>query len=107
MVMDTLATSLHESALSHTLRASFRLYPLINTRHVVGIALLFGAIAPLDLRLAGIRRLKARGHSNTESDRLAPQLRAPFGSLRARLALRTRPGQDVTAPRVRANHDAG
>jgi hypothetical protein len=29
------------------------LYPLVNAGHIVGIALLFGAIAPLDLRLIG------------------------------------------------------
>ena len=51
--LDTLAAALHASDVSHTLRASFWLYPLVNTGHVVGIALLFGAIAPFDLRLMG------------------------------------------------------
>ena len=37
------------------LRASAIAYPLVNTLHIVGIALLFGAIVPLDLRLAGWR----------------------------------------------------
>src|SRR3546814_3617112 len=32
------------------LRASRWVYPLVNTAHIAGIALLFGAIAPLDLR---------------------------------------------------------
>ena len=38
------------------LRESYLAYPLVNTLHIVGIALLFGAIAPLDLRLIGWRR---------------------------------------------------
>ena len=38
------------------LRESYLVYPLVNTLHIVGIALLFGAIVPLDLRLAGWRR---------------------------------------------------
>lgn len=51
--MDALATALQDSALSQLLRSSVWLYPLVNTGHVVGIALLFGAIVPLDLRLMG------------------------------------------------------
>lgn len=51
--MDALATALQDSALSQLLRSSIWLYPLVNTGHVVGIALLFGAIVPLDLRLMG------------------------------------------------------
>jgi len=53
MLLETLAEGLQASALSQTLRSSIWLYPLVNTAHLVGIALLFGAIAPLDLRLAG------------------------------------------------------
>jgi hypothetical protein len=52
-MLETLATALQESALSQGLRASVWLYPLVNTGHVLGIALLFGAIVPLDLRLLG------------------------------------------------------
>ncbi len=37
------------------LRVSTLAYPLVNAAHVVGVALLFGAIVPLDLRLAGWR----------------------------------------------------
>lgn len=51
--MDALAAALQDSALSQLLRSSLWLYPLVNTGHVVGIALLFGAIVPLDLRLMG------------------------------------------------------
>ncbi len=38
------------------LRASRWAYPLVNTAHIVGLALLFGAILPLDLRLLGAWR---------------------------------------------------
>jgi hypothetical protein len=38
------------------LRLSSWAYPAVNTLHIVGIALLFGSIVPLDLRLAGWRR---------------------------------------------------
>ncbi|MGH6920860.1 MAG: hypothetical protein ACREJ0_24520, partial [Geminicoccaceae bacterium] len=34
----------------------FWVYPLINAGHIVGLALLFGAIVPLDLRLLGFWR---------------------------------------------------
>lgn len=39
-----------------TLRESTLAYPIVNALHIVGVALLFGAIVPLDLRLAGWRR---------------------------------------------------
>ncbi|MEX0694728.1 MAG: DUF2214 domain-containing protein [Rhodospirillales bacterium] len=38
------------------LRASFWVYPLVNAAHILGLALLIGAIIPLDLRLMGIIR---------------------------------------------------
>ena len=41
------------------LRNSTYVYPLVNAVHVIGIALLFGGIVPLDLRLAGWRRAEA------------------------------------------------
>lgn len=37
------------------LRESVLAYPLVNTLHIVGIALLFGSIVALDLRLIGWR----------------------------------------------------
>lgn len=55
-MLDTLAAALQATDLSAALRASLWAYPLINAGHIVGIALLFGAIAPLDLRLAGCWR---------------------------------------------------
>lgn len=55
-MLEPLAATLQASGLSEALRASVWLYPLVNTGHVVGIALLFGAIVPLDLRLIGAFR---------------------------------------------------
>lgn len=55
-MLETLLAGLQATALSQALRASLWLYPLVNTGHVVGIALLFGAIVPLDLRLLGAWR---------------------------------------------------
>lgn len=55
-MLETLAEGLQASELSLTLRSSIWLYPLVNIGHVVGIALLFGGIAPLDLRLIGCWR---------------------------------------------------
>jgi hypothetical protein len=52
-MLEALAAALEATALSQALRASIWLYPLVNTAHVVGIALLFGGIVPLDLKLAG------------------------------------------------------
>ncbi len=47
-------TAVEHWPLSTALRGSTWAYPLVNTAHIIGIALLFGAIAPLDLRLAGL-----------------------------------------------------
>lgn len=55
MLTDILA-ALHASTLAAALRGSTWLYPLVNAGHIVGIALLFGAIASLDLRLMGVWR---------------------------------------------------
>ena len=42
---------LEATGLAQHLRASRWTYPLVNTGHVVGIALLVGAVVPMDLRL--------------------------------------------------------
>ena len=48
-----LAVWLEASALARLLKAGPWLYPLVNLAHLLGIALLVGAIAVLDLRLVG------------------------------------------------------
>lgn len=47
------ASYLQNSEAARLMRRSPYLYPFVNFGHVVGIALLFGAILPLDLRLMG------------------------------------------------------
>ncbi|MGB5705826.1 MAG: hypothetical protein WBM41_03280 [Arenicellales bacterium] len=47
---------IHNSLVSAYLRQSIWLYPLINAGHIIGLGLLIGSIAPLDLRLLGIWR---------------------------------------------------
>lgn len=52
--MEELLTALQETALAEALRFWRWAYPLVNAGHILGVALLFGAIFPLDLRLLGI-----------------------------------------------------
>ena len=47
---------LEATALAGTLRGSVWAYPLVNTAHILGVALLVGAMIPLDLRLLGAWR---------------------------------------------------
>lgn len=42
--------------LARALRDSVWIYPLVNAGHIFGVALLVGAIVPLDLRLMGLLR---------------------------------------------------
>ena len=46
--------ALEAGALARALRASVWAYPLVNAGHIAGVALLVGAIVPLDLRLIGM-----------------------------------------------------
>jgi hypothetical protein len=59
-MIETLA-GLEQLPLAVTLKNSVWLYPLVNTAHIVGIALLFGAIVPYDLRLLGVWHGNDRG----------------------------------------------
>jgi len=43
--------ALEATALASALRDSVWVYPLVNTGHILGVALLVGSIVPLDLRL--------------------------------------------------------
>ena len=60
--------ALEQAAPIAALRGSILAYPLVNALHIIGIALLFGAIVALDLRLIGWRREAG------PADRLAAQL---------------------------------
>ena len=54
--MAEFALWLEHTELAESLRASTFLYPLLNAAHIAGVALLVGAIVPLDLRLLGFFR---------------------------------------------------
>src|ERR671919_220445 len=53
-MLNEAAQALQETDLATALRQSFWVYPIVNAGHIVGLALLFGAIVPLDLRLLGL-----------------------------------------------------
>ncbi|MFC6668739.1 hypothetical protein [Marinobacterium aestuariivivens] len=55
MIGDWLAT-LEAMGFAVALRHSVWTYPLVNAAHILGVALLLGAILPLDLRLLGLWR---------------------------------------------------
>ena len=48
--------ALEATAVAGALRGSVWAYPLVNTEHILGVALLVGAMLPLDLRLLGAWR---------------------------------------------------
>lgn len=52
--MEHLLAILEQSALGDAMRTWRWLYPIVNTAHVAGIALLFGSIVALDLRYLGM-----------------------------------------------------
>ena len=52
-MMTDWTAALEATSLARALRASTWAYPLINAGHILGVALLVGAIVPLDLRLLG------------------------------------------------------
>jgi hypothetical protein len=55
-MLDAALAWLGDSQLAILLRGSFWLYPIVNSAHILGIALLVGGIVPLDLRLLGLWR---------------------------------------------------
>ncbi len=59
--MDPLLAAIQASDLATALRFSRWSYAAVNTAHVLGIALLIGAIVPLDLRLLGVWPSISRG----------------------------------------------
>src|SRR5690349_20055109 len=54
MDIGPLLASLEGSRLADTIRNSLYLFPLIESFHVIGLALVFGTIAIIDLRLLGL-----------------------------------------------------
>ncbi len=58
-MLDALVAAMASWPLSSALRKSQWVYPLVNTGHVLGLALLVGAITTLDVRLLGVGRTVA------------------------------------------------
>jgi len=54
--VDGLLAALEQAGPVAALRESVFAYPLVNALHVIGVALLFGAIVALDVRVIGWRR---------------------------------------------------
>jgi hypothetical protein len=54
MIMDEFLASLQASGLAGRIRDSLYLFPLIESTHVLGLTMVFGTIAIIDLRLLGI-----------------------------------------------------
>jgi Family of unknown function (DUF6644) len=54
MDIDALLKSLEASGLATRIRDSLFLFPLLESTHVIGLSLVFGTIAIIDLRLLGI-----------------------------------------------------
>lgn len=65
--MEEVLAGLEALPVARALRGSVYAYPLVNAAHIIGIALLVGAIVPLDLRFLGVTRA-------VEPDRLARAL---------------------------------
>ncbi len=51
-----LAVALERSQLPEIFKYAWWVYPAVNTGHIIGLAMLFGSILPLDLRMMGLWR---------------------------------------------------
>jgi uncharacterized protein DUF6644 len=69
MDISTFLASLESSALAARIRDSLYIFPLIESTHVVGLAMVFGTIAIIDLRLLGLASTR-RPFSRIASDTL-------------------------------------
>jgi hypothetical protein len=54
--VEGLAAGIEASELAAFLRRSRWTYPVVNAAHLLGVALLVGAVVPMDLRLMGLWR---------------------------------------------------
>src|SRR5436190_1174603 len=62
-------TSLETTTLANRIRDSLYLFPMIESTHVIGLSLVFGTIAIIDLRLLGIASTR-RPFTRVASDTL-------------------------------------
>jgi len=67
MVIPEFLTTLESSGLATKIRDSLYLFPLIESTHVIGLTMVFGTIAIIDLRLLGIASTR-RPFSRIASD---------------------------------------
>lgn len=88
--MQELLTALEAAPFAEALRLWRWAYPLVNAAHILGVALLFGAIVPLDLRLLGVWR--------TVSARELARVLVPVAGTGLGLALLTGPMLFVVDP---------
>ncbi|MBU7600803.1 hypothetical protein JGS22_025075 [Streptomyces sp. P38-E01] len=58
--MDTVFSWLENTWLAETIRSTAYLYPMLESIHIIGIALLIGPAAAFDLRLLGVGRRTLR-----------------------------------------------
>ena len=66
MDIDQLIQLIEASALAEWLRTSLKALPIVNAIHVIGIALVFGTILIVDLRLVGVASTQRSVKSVTE-----------------------------------------
>jgi len=62
MDLSTFLTSLESSSLAVTIRNSLYIFPLIESTHVCGLAIVFGTIAVIDFRLLGFASTRRPFH---------------------------------------------
>jgi hypothetical protein len=60
MDISALLASLESSGIATTIRNSLYIFPFIESTHVLGLAMVFGTIAIIDLRLLGIASTRRR-----------------------------------------------
>lgn len=95
--MDGFFAWLEDGWLAEAVRGTAYLYPVLESFHVVGIALLVGPAAAFDLRLLGLARRRVR--VTTAADLLLPLSRLGFVIAAATGVLMFLPGASLLADR--------
>ena len=95
--MDDLLTWLEDGWLAEAVRGTAYLYPVLESIHILGIALLVGPAVAFDLRLLGLARHKLR--VTTAADYLLPLSRFGFVIAAGTGVLMFLPGAGLIADR--------